>query len=486
MKRTSQSIIVATALTLAAPGVRAVDLLERYPTKLVAGDTDPEHARTWEFNPEDIFQVSQFNLKIGDGFKAETGAADLGIGHCADGAVWAVLIPRDRGTLTSPAAGKEETITHVWLRFHPAQINRLFAPDTVTADGNRELAGQIRAIAGRKMTSSWQAGGKAMIPDPKDFTVFADTKDGARRFFIVDTEKQTAEYVDAFNQQSSRQITPSSVPPVVIKTWPEAGSQKVSPGATEIKVTFSREMRDQSWSWSTAWENSTPESLERPRYESDHKTCVLKVKLEPGKTYGYWLNSEKFTNFKDTNGLPAVPYLLVFSTKGSPSQSNAGPSFLAEQIQLANAGNYWAKFQLWQGFSQGEVPVFDLHGNRIGKNEVTKDPAAADKWLSELVKGAYLAKFGPVNGFNPRTPQEMFNKFNEHGRHLRSGEDSLGGASFFRTTKHGGKLIGSFLTAMPDEFKAALEQNPDLKLISIEPVTPETFLAHEASQPESL
>ena len=50
-------------------------------------------------------------------------------------------------------------------------------------------------------------------------------------------------------------------------------------------------------------------------YEKDRRTCVLKVKLEPGKTYAIWLNSDKFTNFKDADGRPAVPYLLVFQTK---------------------------------------------------------------------------------------------------------------------------------------------------------------------------
>lgn len=41
----------------------------------------------------------------------------------------------------------------------------------------------------------------------------------------------------------------------------------------------------------------------------------MKVKLEPDKTYAYWLNSENFKNFKDTEGRPAVPYLLVFHTR---------------------------------------------------------------------------------------------------------------------------------------------------------------------------
>jgi len=108
-----------------------------------------------------------------------------------------------------------------------------------------------------------------------------------------------------------------SFAPVVVKTFPEAGSKDVSPGLVEIKVTFSKEMMDGSWSWSTAWQNSTPEMVGKPKYDADRKTCVLKVKLEPNKTYGYWLNSQKFGNFKDSRGHAAVPYLLAFQTKGS-------------------------------------------------------------------------------------------------------------------------------------------------------------------------
>jgi hypothetical protein len=108
-----------------------------------------------------------------------------------------------------------------------------------------------------------------------------------------------------------------SIAPVVVKTVPEAGTKDVTPGEFKIKVTFSKEMMDQSWSWSSAWKNSNPESIGKPEYESDHRTCVLKVKLEPGKTYGYWLNSQNFHNFKDKAGHPAVPYLLVFQTKGN-------------------------------------------------------------------------------------------------------------------------------------------------------------------------
>ena len=106
-----------------------------------------------------------------------------------------------------------------------------------------------------------------------------------------------------------------STPPVVVKAVPEAGSKEVAPGVVEIRVTFSKPMTDKSWSWSSAWKDSVPEPVGKPRYEADHKTCVLKVKLEANKTYGYWINSEKFHGFKDQQGQSAVPYLLVFKTK---------------------------------------------------------------------------------------------------------------------------------------------------------------------------
>jgi len=105
------------------------------------------------------------------------------------------------------------------------------------------------------------------------------------------------------------------MPPVVVRTVPEAGSTNVSPGVVEIKVTYSKEMRDRSWSWSSAWQGSEPEVVEPPKYEADGRTCVLKVRLKPNTPYGYWLNSPNFKNFKDRQGRPAVAYLLTFQTK---------------------------------------------------------------------------------------------------------------------------------------------------------------------------
>jgi hypothetical protein len=108
-----------------------------------------------------------------------------------------------------------------------------------------------------------------------------------------------------------------SMPPVVVKAVPESGAKDVAPGEVELKVTFSKEMTDESWSWATAWKGSAPEMIGKPEYQDDRKTCVLKVKLEPNRTYAFWLNSEKFRGFKDRQGHPSVPYLLIFQTKDS-------------------------------------------------------------------------------------------------------------------------------------------------------------------------
>jgi RNA polymerase sigma-70 factor (ECF subfamily) len=107
-----------------------------------------------------------------------------------------------------------------------------------------------------------------------------------------------------------------SFPPSVVKTVPESGDTKVDAAATtQIKITFSKEMMDGSWSWSQMSKDSFPQMAGKPQYLGDKKTCIVDVKLEPKKTYVIWLNTQKFSGFKDADGKSAVPYLLVFQTK---------------------------------------------------------------------------------------------------------------------------------------------------------------------------
>lgn len=116
-------------------------------------------------------------------------------------------------------------------------------------------------------------------------------------------------------EHEDAEVSLAKAPPVVVKTVPQAGSDDVDASLKEIKVTYSKSMADGSWSWSTWGKNTFPPTAGKPHYEADHRTCVLPVKLEPGHTYAIWLNSENFGNFRDSSGMKAVPYLLVFETK---------------------------------------------------------------------------------------------------------------------------------------------------------------------------
>ena len=115
--------------------------------------------------------------------------------------------------------------------------------------------------------------------------------------------------------QQAEEVSVKSMPPVVVKTVPESGSTTVDPKLAEISVTFSKDMADESWAWCQISKETYPTSIGKPQYQQDKRTCVLPVMLEPGKTYVIWLNLGKFQGFRDTDGHPAVPYLLVFETK---------------------------------------------------------------------------------------------------------------------------------------------------------------------------
>jgi len=200
--RRSAALLSLAALSLTAWMARAdVDLLLRYPTQLKAGDTAPERARPWQFAEGDIFHLTGFTNEMARNLRVQTGASDLGLGHCADGAVWGLVLPRAIGSMSSPAETNEEGVAHVWLRFHPSLLNVFFPPKTVLGGGSTNLLPLMRAMAAHKFRSAFHAGDNALIPKPDDCIVDVDTPEGLRRFFVVDRGAQTAAYAAAFEHQ---------------------------------------------------------------------------------------------------------------------------------------------------------------------------------------------------------------------------------------------------------------------------------------------
>jgi Big-like domain-containing protein len=106
-----------------------------------------------------------------------------------------------------------------------------------------------------------------------------------------------------------------SMAPSVVKTVPQAGDTNVDPALTEIRVTFSKDMiTDRMWSVCQISKETFPQ-VGDIHYQSDKRTCVVPVKLEPGKTYVLWFNRGQFNSFRDTRNNPAIPYMLVFETR---------------------------------------------------------------------------------------------------------------------------------------------------------------------------
>lgn len=94
-------------------------------------------------------------------------------------------------------------------------------------------------------------------------------------------------------------------------------------------------------------------------------------------------------------------------------------------------------------------------------------------------KGVWAVRFEPVGDFSPRTPGEFLSRI-----HVYSGQQ--GEIGYFRTTKQGDKLVGSFLAYDGDQLKAALGKIPGIKVTSVEKLTQEQLVEYEKSPQESL
>ena len=184
-----------------------------------------------------------------------------------------------------------------------------------TPRGREKFAQATANNIGRRLAVVWR--GKVIVAP----NVQAEIATGRGEIPVRLSDAEAQQLLDWLNHRQPTQHDNradeilAEQPPVVVETFPLAGAREVPPGETEIRVRFSKPMTDGSWSWCNAWEHSLPEFSGQPHYESDGKTCVLKVRLETGRTYAFWLNTEQFKNFTDRASVSAVPYLLAFQTQ---------------------------------------------------------------------------------------------------------------------------------------------------------------------------
>lgn len=121
--------------------------------------------------------------------------------------------------------------------------------------------------------------------------------------------------------QSTRASEPASSsttagPPRIISTNPKVGETDVDPGLKEIHITFDRDMSG-GFSWTGGPPDFPPTPDGQKASWSDKRTCVLPIKLEAARYYRVGINSTSFHNFKSSDGVPANPSAIYFTTRGA-------------------------------------------------------------------------------------------------------------------------------------------------------------------------
>ena len=108
-------------------------------------------------------------------------------------------------------------------------------------------------------------------------------------------------------------------PPRIVVTSPKIGDTEVKPELKEITVTFDRDMQSGfSWTGGPPEFPAGPEG-QKPRWLDKH-TCVLPVKLEAARYYRVGINSMSYHGFQSTDGVPAQPSAIYFTTVGASEQ----------------------------------------------------------------------------------------------------------------------------------------------------------------------
>ena len=103
-------------------------------------------------------------------------------------------------------------------------------------------------------------------------------------------------------------------PPQVVALDPPQGAVDVDPDRGHLAVTFDRPMDPEGWSWVIEAPETAPD-LGAASFDPGGRTNTVVAKLQPGRTYVVWINSARYSYFRDRAGTPAAPLRWTFSTR---------------------------------------------------------------------------------------------------------------------------------------------------------------------------
>jgi hypothetical protein len=109
---------------------------------------------------------------------------------------------------------------------------------------------------------------------------------------------------------ASKELIAKAATPHVVSTEPKIGAKDVDAGVAELKVTF-----DLPMGGGMSFTGDVPAvSGAKPAWSKDRRTITLPIKLEPGQSYRFGLNSPRHVNFQSSAGVPLEPVAFEFST----------------------------------------------------------------------------------------------------------------------------------------------------------------------------
>jgi hypothetical protein len=169
--------------------------------------------------------------------------------------------------------------------------------------GDEAAATQIREDASRGF--SWigdlASALDAYVKDRARYPTLDDFMPEIVRFF----ETRGAAIVKAKREASEKA-------PKLVAMTPPNGARNVDPGLTEMRLVFDRPMSGDRWSI-VGPKQDAPEWVGTPKLDESGKTFVLGMKLSPGRTYSFRLNSERSKGFASADGFPLEPVEVTFS-----------------------------------------------------------------------------------------------------------------------------------------------------------------------------
>lgn len=192
----SVGLLIYGFLGSGVESAEAVDLGERYRATL--DYSEQRQSYDWTCQKEDIWRLTAFRFEIDDRFCAELGPSHVVFGRHGSNVLWAAVLPDEPGALSNAPVGRGEHITSVWLRFHPSRVGEFFPPGTVSGQGDAALLSAATRLAMHKFRNSWHAGKRAIVPPRNSVIVDLETREGARRFYSIDTSERTVQYFDSF------------------------------------------------------------------------------------------------------------------------------------------------------------------------------------------------------------------------------------------------------------------------------------------------